>query len=138
MTEEAQGGAVRDLRILLVEDNKFLKVAALRQLAQIAGVQVDAVDNGLEALEALPRAAYDLVLMDCQMPEMDGFEATAEIRKREAGGKRLPVIALTASAEDREKCLASGMDEVLTKPVASAALKSCIEKWGRAQLKPAA
>jgi response regulator RpfG family c-di-GMP phosphodiesterase len=83
------------------------------------------------ALDAVERWRYDLILMDCQMPEMDGCEATAELRRRERGGRRIPVIALTASAmeTDRERCLVSGMDDFLTKPLRSAEVVAHIDRW---------
>ena len=88
--------------------------------------------NGREALEALEKESFDLVLMDVQMPVMDGFEATAAIRKREGGkGIRVPVVALTAHAMkgDREKCLAGGMDGYLTKPIRPQQLDELLEKY---------
>lgn len=96
------------------------------------GICADLAGNGHEAIEKLDRTVYDLVLMDCQMPEMDGFEATRAIRKME--GKRdrhTPIVALTASAMagDREICLAAGMDDYLTKPIQLAALRDVVERW---------
>ena len=107
------------LRILVVEDNAVNQKVACGLLERHGHTVVVAV-NGKEALHTLREQAFDLVLMDVQMPEMDGLEATAAIRAGEEGtGRRLPIIALTAQAlqEDRERCLAAGMDGYLAKPV---------------------
>jgi two-component system sensor histidine kinase/response regulator len=107
------------LHILLAEDNAVNQLLASRLLEK-RGHSVVVAGNGREALEALEKEPFDLVFMDVQMPVMDGFEATAAIRKKEgAGGVHLPVVALTAHAMkgDREKCLAGGMDGYLTKPI---------------------
>jgi CheY-like chemotaxis protein len=98
------------------------------------GVKVDVAVNGQEALQAIENTHFDLVLMDCRMPVMDGYEATRTIREREKSqnsARRLPVIALTANAstEDREQCQACGMDEVITKPFQRKDLVECLQRW---------
>jgi len=118
--------------ILLVEDNLINQQVALGIL-QIQGYSVTVVNNGREALDAHQNSTFDLVLMDCHMPEMDGFEATREIREREraAGSKRLPIIALTANAmaQDREACLDAGMDDHLSKPFSMLTLQEMLDRW---------
>jgi two-component system sensor histidine kinase/response regulator len=119
------------VRILPAEDNTVNQRLAARWLEK-RGHHVVVAGNGREALEALAKESFDLVLMDVQMPEMDGMEATAAIREKEKGsGSRQPIIALTAHAMkgDREKCLAGGMDGYLTKPIRPQELDDIIEDY---------
>jgi CheY-like chemotaxis protein len=121
-------------RVLMVEDNPVNVTVGLAMLGRI-GCTVTTAANGREGLERLAAGTFDLVLMDCQMPEMDGFTATAAIRAAEArGASRTPVIALTANAieGDRERCLAAGMDDYLAKPFRLAELRAVIARWGAA------
>ncbi|MCB1955508.1 MAG: response regulator [Rhodocyclaceae bacterium] len=123
------------LRILLVEDNDLNQLVAGELLAE-TGATVEMVENGRLALDAVAHAHYDLVLMDVQMPVMDGISATRAIRERESGS-RLPVIAMTAHAlaEERERCLSAGMDDFITKPIDAADFHSLLARWlGRPSL----
>jgi two-component system, sensor histidine kinase and response regulator len=118
-------------RVLLVEDNKMNQLVATRILDKL-GLTVEVAENGRRALDALDAHRFDAVLMDCQMPEMDGYEATGEIRRREVeSGEHLPVIAMTAAAMDgdREICLAAGMDDYITKPVRPDDLLTALRRW---------
>jgi two-component system sensor histidine kinase/response regulator len=120
----------RPFSILLAEDDETNQLVT-SAILQAAGLAVDVVSDGRQALEALTRRPYDVVLMDGQMPGLDGFEATREIRRRENGMCRTPVVALTASstAEDRDRCLEAGMDDYLAKPVRRQALVDVVLRW---------
>ena len=144
----AEAAARAATRILVAEDNVVNQKVAVRMLEKL-GYRVDLAANGLEALDALARLPYAAVLMDCQMPEMDGFAATREIRQREAldegpeatdseiarsvdsASRHIPIIAMTANAMqgDRERCLASGMDDFVSKPVTSQDLQRALAQW---------
>ncbi|HTR98096.1 MAG TPA: ATP-binding protein, partial [Bacteroidota bacterium] len=117
-------------RVLVAEDNQINQRVALRMLEKM-GCRADVVANGKEAVEAVGRLPYDLVLMDCQMPVMDGFEATACIRKLNGRGGTTLVVAMTANAlqGDRERCIQAGMDDYLPKPVTQEALEQLLAKW---------
>jgi two-component system, sensor histidine kinase and response regulator len=121
-----------DLRILLAEDNEINRKLVAKLLTK-KGYPIDTVENGIQAVEAVKSGEYNLVLMDVQMPEMDGLTATQEIRKWEPPRIHIPIIAMTAHAlqGDRERCLEAGMDDYLTKPISPDEVFETIEKWTR-------
>jgi len=137
----AAAGAGARAQLLLVEDNFVNQRVALYMLAKLK-YQVDVVTTGVEALERLGKTRYQLILMDCQMPEMDGFEATRRIRDRTSAvlDHEVPIVAMTANAfpEDRVRAIAAGMNDFLSKPVDQSTLSAVIEKWLGAQGRPAA
>ena len=127
-----QGASMKfpGVRVLLVEDNTINQRVA-RLLLERIGARVDLAGNGEEAVQMTKQCPYDLVFMDCQMPVMDGYEATARIRQLDSAGRRVPIVAMTANAMqgDRDKCLAVGMDDYVTKPLRSERLEEAIAKW---------
>ncbi|MBB6629411.1 response regulator [Nocardioides sp. KIGAM211] len=126
----APGPAHEQHRVLVVEDNPVNQMVAVGLLEALGYVAVTA-DDGLVALDLLAEQPFDLVLMDVQMPRMDGYDATREIRAHETPAQRMPVIAMTAAAVEgeRERCLAAGMDDFLTKPVDPSALTHVLDRW---------
>ena len=120
---------IQNKLILLAENSIVNREAAVRLLEKL-GHRVQAVANGREAVEALTRISYDLVFMDCQMPEMDGYETAAEIRRCEGTTKHTMIVAMTAPGMkgDREKCLAAGMDDCISKPVEYRDLEGMLER----------
>jgi PAS domain S-box-containing protein len=123
-----------DARVLLAEDN-IVNQKIARMMLENLGCRVDVAANGHEAIEMLDAWRYDIVFMDCEMPEMDGFEATTTIRRRQNSQQHIPIIAVTAKAisGDRERCLAVGMNDYIAKPVRQQDFRDALEKWGPAQ-----
>jgi two-component system sensor histidine kinase/response regulator len=115
------------LRILLAEDNLVNQKVAMGMLGKM-GHRITLATNGLEALEQWRQSDFDLILMDVQMPEMNGLQATAQIRQEEAKGAHVPIVAMTASAmsEERDRCLAAGMDDFISKPVSYKVIEQMI------------
>jgi len=131
----ASGDASADLpfehvRVLVAEDNVVNQKVACRLLEKL-GCRVEVAANGREAVEMTARIPFDLVFMDCQMPELDGYDATREIREREGEGKRTPILAMTANAmdTDRARCMEAGMDDFVSKPVHPPVLRRVMERW---------
>jgi two-component system, sensor histidine kinase and response regulator len=130
VTRHSQREASDKLNILLAEDNRVNQMVAVRMLEKM-GHAVTVAANGKEALDAFAEKDFDLVLMDVQMPQMDGFEATSAIRQHETvSGKHLPIVAMTAHAMvgDRERCLEAGMDDYLAKPINQQDLKQALDR----------
>ncbi|HTP88417.1 MAG TPA: PAS domain S-box protein [Bryobacteraceae bacterium] len=128
---EALAGGDRLRRVLLVEDNVVNQRLGLRTLEKL-GCHADLAANGREAVEMALKSSYDLILMDCRMPEMDGYTATREIRRQQQDGMRTPIVAMTAHAVvgAREECLEAGMDDYVSKPVAPGELERVLLRWG--------
>jgi len=129
----AEAQAQTRTRVLVAEDNIVNQKVAVRMLENL-GCRVDVVATGREALDALRHCPYDLVFMDCQMPDMDGYAATAAVREHERQtGAHVPIIAMTAYAMqgDREACLTAGMDDYVSKPVQATALVTMLQRWSQ-------
>ncbi len=128
-TSASLASALHDAHVLVVEDNELNRELAMGLLSSV-GIQVDMAENGLEALDMLDERAFDIVLMDCQMPVMDGYEATRKIREQ-ARFKELPVIAMTANvmAGDKEKALAAGMNDHIAKPIHPDTMYKTLARW---------
>ena len=131
--EPGRGSEARPLeglRVLVAEDNAVNTKLAVMLLGRL-GCKVQTAANGVEALAAMTRGPVDVVLMDCEMPDMNGFEATREIRRREGDRAHTPIIAMTANAmdTDRQRCLDAGMDDYLSKPVRAPLLRAALERW---------
>ena len=130
MGQEADRAAPGAVRALLVEDNPFSQDIGQRLLAKL-GCHVDVASSGLEAVDLTGRNPYDIVFLDCELPAMDGFQTAAELRRRENGGPRRPIVGVTghSTPEDRERCLAAGMDDYLAKPVSLEAFRQQLARW---------
>jgi CheY-like chemotaxis protein len=117
-------------RVLVVEDNVVNQKVAKRLLEKL-GCRVDLAANGKEAVDMFESMPFDAIFMDCQMPEMDGYEATRVIRGRQGSRLRIPIIAMTAGVmeAERERCVSAGMDDFVPKPVVAAALRKAVERW---------
>jgi CheY-like chemotaxis protein len=125
-------------RVLVAEDDRVGQMVAEGMLTML-GCEVEVRGDGAAACAAAAAGDFDLIFMDCHMPVMDGYQATQQIRHEEGRrDRRTPIVALTADslASDRERCLASGMDDFLTKPVSSAQLAASIERWTRRRMRP--
>ena len=118
-----------NLRILMAEDNQINQRVG-KLILQRAGFQIDLVDDGSEALEAHKANPYDLILMDCQMPTMDGFEASRRIRSLDAPQPVIVAVTANALVGERERCLGAGMDDYLSKPFQAEQLVAMVKKWG--------
>ncbi len=116
---------------ILVAEDYFVNQEVTQDILELMDLTVDIAENGVEALEKYNQDSYDAILMDIQMPELDGYQTTAEIRKIEGTNKHTPIIALTANAlsGDREKCLKAGMDDYISKPIEAERLEAILKKY---------
>jgi len=123
------------LRVLVAEDNAVNQKLVVRMLEKMR-IRADVASNGREAVEMFGMLPYDLILMDCQMPEMNGYEAARTIRSLERPGSHVSIVALTAEAlaGSRERCLSHGMDDFVWKPIQYAALAAAVRKWSEARM----
>jgi two-component system, sensor histidine kinase and response regulator len=117
-------------RVLVAEDNEINQFAAIRMLQKL-GYEAEVAEDGRQAVHMAQRGRYTAIFMDCQMPELDGYEATAAIRRHEGDGAHTPIVAMTANtmSGDRERCLAAGMDDYLAKPLRLESLSAVCERW---------
>ena len=124
-----------DKKILIVEDNE-INAELLTIMLNNIGYIADIVENGAVFLEVIKKEHYDLILMDCQMPVLNGYDATQQYRESEEAGIHIPIVAVTANtmAGDKEKCIASGMDDYIGKPIATDVLKKIVNHWLRTDL----
>jgi CheY-like chemotaxis protein len=122
------------VRVLVAEDNPVNRLLVKRMFEKL-GCHIDLASNGREAVDMATQSRYDIIFMDCFMPELDGYSASRELRELEQTEYRVPIIALTANAmaDDRSKCIAAGMDDYLSKPVGIEDLRKSIERWVRHQ-----
>jgi CheY-like chemotaxis protein len=128
--DTVDAGSPTTRRVLVAEDDAINRKVVSHMLER-RGWVVDVVGNGREAVEAVARHRYDLVVLDCEMPEVDGYAASAAIRAREAGRGRIPIVAMTAATlpGDRDRCLAAGMDDYVAKPFSADALDGVLRRW---------
>ena len=119
----------RQPQVLVVEDNEVNQAVAVAILTRL-GYRAEVVGDGREAVELVVEGTFGLVLMDCQLPGLDGYQATAEIRRREGTARRTPIVAMTAAVvQDRQACLAAGMDDHIAKPVLLAEVQLVLARW---------
>jgi two-component system, sensor histidine kinase and response regulator len=133
--EQRNAGAPEPLPLVhtLVVDDNVVNQKLVRRLLEKLGCLVDVAADGLQAIEMWSASRYDVVFMDCQMPRMDGFEATAEIRRREAGKRHTPIVAVTANTlqSNQRQCMDAGMYDFIAKPFDSKILDKALQRWGR-------